>query len=73
MNEVMLASGLMTLFYALFALVTAWGVLRILDRLTGVNFREVLNEVITHDPMASASYFGLRFFGVCVLIGLTIS
>lgn len=46
---------------------TAWGILRGLDKLSGVNFRK---DVITTMPFSNGLgvYYGLRFFGVCYLV-----
>lgn len=38
-----------------------------LDRSMGINFKEMVWDVISKDSMALAVYHGLRFIGVCVV------
>lgn len=72
MNEVILTSWLMTVSYAALAVVGGWWLLRLLDRIGGVNFKETVGR-ITSEPLSAAIYFGLRFLGVCLLLGMVIS
>jgi soluble lytic murein transglycosylase-like protein len=45
---------------------TAW-----LDRRAGVRFREMI-QGLAKEPFAAGVYYGLRFLGVCILIGLLV-
>jgi len=67
------AEGLMLrIVYAVMMVGVVWLVLRGLDRLAGVDFRNIM-EVISADPKAAALYMGLRFLGVVLGMGLIIS
>ena len=68
MGEVLFTSATMTLAFAIVAIVLTLMVLRIFDVLTGAPFHSV-REVIREDPKAAALYYGLRFLGVCLLVG----
>jgi ABC-type sulfate transport system permease component len=72
MKEVILTSGVITLFYALVALFLVWAVLRIFDKSSVTPFSAV-KEVILSDSISTAIYYGLRFSGACMLVGLVIS
>ncbi|TKA91822.1 hypothetical protein FAZ79_00515 [Guyparkeria sp. SB14A] len=72
MSEVLFTSTLFTLVMALAAVIGAVFTLRWLDRRAGHSFREAI-EVLRHDPLGLALYHGLRFLGVCLLVGLLFS
>ena len=68
MQEVLVTSSLLTLAFAMLALVLVLVVLRLFDMVTGTPFSET-KKVIKNDPKAAATYYGLRFLGVCLLVG----
>ncbi|SEG12872.1 hypothetical protein [Marinobacterium lutimaris] len=72
MDGVLMVSSLLTLAFALLALFMGWLSLRLLDRMGGINFKETVGR-ITYEPKPAAIYFGLRFVGVCVLLGMVLS
>lgn len=47
---------------------TAWGLLRGLDKLNGIEFGKDIEPAIRGSSTVSV-YYGLRFFGVCYLVG----
>jgi hypothetical protein len=69
-NFVVLANSL-GLFWALGGVVLAVLVSRWLDARAGVRFRDAL-DIIRSDPRAAARYYGQRFLGICLLVGLVI-
>jgi hypothetical protein len=71
MTEILATSALLTVAYALFALIAAWYVLRVFDSLGRVHFKTTIGR-ISSDPKAAAVYFGCRFIGVCLLVGLVV-
>jgi hypothetical protein len=46
----------------------AWGILRGLDKLSGQSFKRTILPEISSSPTIGI-YYGLRFFGVCYLVG----
>lgn len=68
MINVILQSGAFTLGMALLAILSVMLLLRWVDKVTGQPFSEIRKVIIT-DAMASAIYYGLRFLGVCLLVG----
>lgn len=68
MEEVIITSTSLTLLFAVVAIVCVLLVLRIFDVLTGAPF-STTREVIRNDAKAAAVYYGLRFLGVCLLVG----
>ena len=56
---------------ALIALLATWGALRLLDSLGGKPFGGALNA-IRGGSYATAIYYGLRFVGACLLVGLVL-
>ncbi len=72
MTEVLVTSSAMTVTFALVAIIMGWFLLRWLDRMGGVVFEQTVKG-ICDEPVAAALYFGLRFVGVCVLLGMVIS
>ena len=71
MQQLLIVSTLQTLIMAVFAVLLVWLLLRLLDRISGYKFTLFLEE-IRHEPMALSVYFGLRFVGACLLVGLAI-
>ena len=71
MQQLLIVSTLQTLMMAICAVLLVWLLLRLLDRISGCKFTVFLEE-IRNDSMASAVYFGLRFLGACLLVGLAI-
>ena len=45
--------------------------LRVFDRLLEVTFKEAFN-LIESDPKAMSHYYGLRFLGSCIALGLIV-
>lgn len=72
MDEVILISTGLKLGFALVALLVAVLFLRFLDRRMGIRFSVHVWDTIKRDPLALAVYFGVRFAGVCLLIGRVI-
>lgn len=72
MTTILATNGLITLAYAAVGIIIGWGVLRALDRLGGIDFKATA-ERISNEAKPAAIYFGLRFVGVCTLIGMAIS
>lgn len=71
MENIILISTAQTLFIAAAAILLVWFLLRVLDRASGSKFR-VIYAVIIQNPQAAALYFGLRFVGACLLVGLSL-
>lgn len=72
MTEILATSIIMRAIIALIALVVIWGLFRALDHASGHPFKEAV-EKMYESPLALAIYYGLRFVGGCVLIGLLLS
>lgn len=72
MNQVLLTSIGLQLVTAIIALLVIWGMFRLLDRGMGHPFADAV-EKMYENPMAVALYYGLRFLGACILIGLLLS
>jgi len=72
MNEVIMTSTMLSVFYALVAVLGAWLMLRLLDRVSGVDFTKTMLGVCANEHSA-AIYLGLRFMGVCILFGMVLS
>ncbi|MCW8923681.1 MAG: hypothetical protein OQK69_08645 [Gammaproteobacteria bacterium] len=68
MTEVIFQSGMFTLVMAFIAVAGVMLLLRWIDKITGVPFSSI-REVIKRDPISCAVYYGLRFLGVCMLVG----
>lgn len=68
MSEVVFTSGMFTLVMAFIAVTGVMLLLRWIDKLTGVPFSSI-REVIKSEPISCAIYYGLRFLGVCMLVG----
>jgi len=60
---------LYNLLYLLIAIVTVFGSLRILDKLTKESFRETQLPIIKTNPIALAVFRGAWVIGVCILAG----
>lgn len=68
MEEIIITSSMLTLAFAVVAIIGVLMVLRVFDWLTGTPFNNI-REVIQSEAKASALYYGLRFLGVCLLVG----
>ncbi len=66
MGEIVAVSMLIDLLKFAGAVTAAWGILKVLDRMSDNKFTDAL-DLILQDPKAVAIYFGLRFFGVCMI------
>ena len=71
MEQILLISSLQTLSLAACALVLVWLLLRAMDKSGNHKFTSV-TETLRQDPMAAAVYYGARFIGACLLVGLVI-
>jgi len=71
MTEILTINALVTLGYALFAMICTWYILRAFDQVSKIHFKTTM-RIITNDPHAAALYFGCRFIGVCLLTGLVV-
>jgi hypothetical protein len=72
MEEFIGLAALLNLGYAAAAIIMTVYLTRWLDRRARVRFPSIL-ERITHEPLAAALYFGARFLGACLLVGLVLS
>ena len=70
MQEVIITSSLVNIAMALISFLMVWGMLRVLDKLSGMNFRERVGRM---DDQSFAIYAGLRLLAFCILVGLAIS
>lgn len=61
-----------TALYALTALVLVLGLLRWLDKSAGRPWGYVI-DTIREEPRAAALYYGIRFAGACLLVGMVMS
>lgn len=61
-----------TALYAMTALVIVLGLLRWLDKSAGRPWCHVIDN-IREDPRAAAFYYGVRFAGACLLVGMVMS
>ncbi len=68
MTNVIVQSGMFTLVMAFLAVASVMVLLRLFDYLTGAPFSQIREE-IKRDSMSAAVYYGLRFLGVCMLVG----
>lgn len=69
MNDLILVSQTLDLFWALLAILLVVIVSVWLDRRAKVAFPESLSQM-RRDARATAVYYGLRFLGLCLLVGL---
>jgi hypothetical protein len=72
MEDFVTQGFVLRIVYSIMMVVIVWLLLRGLDKLSGVNFKEIMG-VIREDAIAAALYLGLRFIGVVVGIGLVVS
>ena len=70
MTDVILLSFLTKVSGALIAFLMIWGLLRVLDKVTGVNFKDRLEKL---DDMSFAVYTGARLIAFCLLVGMIMS
>lgn len=71
MGQVIITSSLLTLVMAIVAVFMTWGCLRVLDILTGFDFRSWVQS--DKNDIAVAIYLGARFIGACLLVGMLFS
>lgn len=71
MGQVIITSSLLTLVMSLIAVFLVWGCLRVLDILTGFDFRKWVQG--DKNDIAVAIYLGSRFIGACLLVGMLFS
>lgn len=72
MGEVALWGFGLKMLYACAAVALLWALLRTWNHLTGNRFDDTFEEVL-NDPLAGAVYYGLRFVGLCLLVGKLLS
>lgn len=73
MLEAAISSSLIKIIWAIIASMACFILLRIRDKLVGVNFRtEVIGKILT-DAKAVAIYYGLTAFGIFLMFGLLLS
>lgn len=56
-----------SLLHYVVAIVVGWGVLKVLDWMAGVNFKQDVVGELNSGNQAWAHYLGLRFLGICIL------
>lgn len=66
----MLKLGMGLVAFCLF-LLCQFILLRFFDKLLGVNFKKAF-DLIETDPKAMSHYYGLRFLGTCIALGLIV-
>ncbi len=73
MDSLMIFSALAKLVFAAAALLLVFFFLRWLDRRGKLKWLEELHPLMRSEPMAAAVYYGSRFLGASILVGLAIS
>lgn len=73
MDSILITSTLLKLAIAATAVEAALIYLRRLDRRQRIDFTAHVWDKLREHPMALAIYFGARFIGVAILVGLVIS
>ncbi len=73
LDPIIIYSTLLKLVFAFGAYETALWLLRRMDRRCGIDWNKHVWNVLKTNPMALAVYFGARFLGVSLLVGLVIS
>lgn len=69
----MTAYGAVTdLVYALLAMLLLWLGLRYLDKANGRPWIETM-DIIRSDSLATSHYYGARWIGACLIIGMLLS
>lgn len=68
-SDVVILSSVLKLAFGFLAVIVVFGLLRLLDRLSGVTFSSWMYKASRSSDYAVAIYFGLRFVGVCMLVG----
>ncbi|RLA83769.1 MAG: hypothetical protein DRG78_03460 [Epsilonproteobacteria bacterium] len=70
MFEVLITSFASKIISALVAFILIWGLLRLLDKFSGVDFRARITEI---NNMEFAVYNGARLIALCLLVGMIMS
>jgi len=65
-QEAVLTALAVKLFLAVMSGVFVFGMLRLLDKMTGVSFKK---EVADASSDAFLRYAGMRFLGICIVVG----
>lgn len=73
MTELTLVSGGLTLVYLFVAVTAFWAVLRWLDRLSGLTFREHVIGKIRESALSTSIYYGARVVAVAVIVASVLS
>lgn len=63
-------SALFKLTSCFLGICAAWGFSRVLDLFNGRNFKRDILTKINGDPGANATYYGLRFVGILIFMGI---
>jgi hypothetical protein len=71
MEDVLFWSFATRSLWAALAVLLLWGLLRLWNHLTGDSFDYAFKEIV-NDPPAAAVYFGLRFVGIALLVGMVL-
>jgi len=58
---------ILNMVYFISAVLIGWGILRFLDRLSGIAFQEAIFHMKENRNYALAIYFGARLIGICIL------
>ena len=72
MGEIIAVSTLQTLFWAAVGLLLARYALKWFDSVSGFDFGLAIAEVQS-DSLSAAIYLGMRFIGICLLVGFAVS
>lgn len=73
MDLIIVYSTLLKLAFAFGGFEVALWLLRRMDKRNGIKWNEQVWSKLHESPMAMAIYFGARFLGVAILVGLVIS
>jgi hypothetical protein len=73
MDEIIIISTLLKLFFGFVGLEIALLYLRRLDKRVGFEWKEKIVPALEENAVAGALYTGLRFLGLCLLIGNLLS
>lgn len=67
MVKILIAFLALTILFA-----GVFGILRVFDKLLGIDFKSAFDKIEAH-PVAMSIYFGLRFLGMALAVGITIA
>lgn len=64
---------ILNLLYVSAAAGVAFAMVRVADKILGINFKQDVLGEINGNPTAAGLYYGLRWFGVCWLVAQALS